>query len=62
MTTPVLNNGVFTRETKLKVGPHVDSYHLKNMMGGAKATDLGPISLWAMSQKTKELLPETRGW
>lgn len=53
MTTPVLNNGVFTRETKLKVGPHVDSYHLKNMMPGTKATDLGPMALWAMSQKVQ---------
>lgn len=53
MATPVLNNGLFLRETNYKVGSHVDSYHLKNMLGSAEPMDLGPVDLWAQSQKVE---------
>jgi len=53
MTTPVLNNGLFLRDTNYKVSSHIDSYHLVNMLKSAEPMDLGPVDLWAMSQKVE---------
>ena len=53
MATPVLNNGLFLRDTKYKVSSHLDSYHLVNMLKSAEPMDLGPVDLWAMSQKVE---------
>jgi hypothetical protein len=53
MATPVLNNGLFVRDTNYKVSSHLDSYHLTNMLKSAEPMDLGPIDLWAMSQKVE---------
>jgi len=53
MSTPVLNNGIFLRETSYKVGSHLDSYHLKNMLKAQEPMDLGPVDLWAMAQKVE---------
>jgi hypothetical protein len=53
MATPVLNNGLFLRDTSYKVTSSVDSYHLLNMLGNAEPTDLGPVDLWAMTQKVE---------
>lgn len=53
MATPTLNNGLFLRDTNLKVGPHVDSYHLANMLRSSEPMDLGPVDLWAMVQKVE---------
>lgn len=53
MATPSLNNGLFLRDTNYAVGSHVDSYHLMNMLGDSKPTDLGPVDLWAMAQKVE---------
>lgn len=53
MSTPVLNNGLFLRDTSYKVSSHVDSYHLVNMMKDVEPMDLGPVDLWAMSQKVE---------
>ena len=53
MSTPVLNNGLFYRDTNYKVTSHMDSYHLKNMMGVVEPMDLGPVDLWAMIQKVE---------
>jgi hypothetical protein len=53
MATPVLNNGLFLRDTSYKVTSSVDSYHLLNMLGAAEPTDLGPVDLWAMTQKVE---------
>jgi len=33
MATPVLNNGIFLRDTSYKASSHVDSYHLTQMLG-----------------------------
>ena len=49
--TPVLNNGIFLRDTSYKVGSHVDSQHLMNLIKQEKPTDLGVIDIWSMSQK-----------
>lgn len=53
MATPVLNNGIFLRENSYKTTSHVDSYHLQNMLKSAEPTDLGPVDLWAMTQKVE---------
>ena len=53
MATPVLNNGIFLRDTSYKASSHVDSYHLTQMLGNAEPMDMGPIDLWAMTQKVE---------
>ncbi len=53
MATPVLNNGIFLRDTKYQVSSHLDSYHLRNMLSDAEPTDLGPVDIWAMKQKVE---------
>lgn len=53
MATPVLNNGIFLRDTTYKTSSHVDSYHLANMLGSAEPTDMGPVDLWAQAQKVE---------
>jgi hypothetical protein len=53
MATPVLNNGLFLRDTTYKVSSHVDSYHLQNMLKSSEPMDLGPVDLWAMTQKVE---------
>ena len=53
MATPVLNNGIFLRDTSYKASSHVDSYHLANMLGSSEPTDMGPVDLWAMTQKVE---------
>jgi len=53
MSTPVLNNGLFLRDTTYKVSSHVDSYHLQNMLKNTEPMDLGPVDLWAMTQKVE---------
>lgn len=53
MSTPVLNNGIFLRDTSYNAGSHVDSYHLVNMLKSAEPEDLGPVDLWAMAQKVE---------
>ncbi len=51
--TPVLNNGIFLRDTNYAASSHVDSYHLVNMLKNAEPMDLGPVDLWAMAQKVE---------
>ena len=51
--TPVLNNGIFLRDTQYAASSHVDSYHLVNMLKNAEPMDLGPVDLWAMAQKVE---------
>ena len=53
MATPVLNNGIFLRDTNYQASSHVDSYHLVNMLKNAEPMDLGPIDIWAMAQKVE---------
>ena len=53
MATPVLNNGIFLRDTSYNASSHVDSYHLVNMLKDAEPMDLGPVDLWAMAQKVE---------
>lgn len=53
MSTPVLNNGLFLRGTNYQASSHVDSYHLANMLGNAEPMDMGPVDMWAMSQKVE---------
>ncbi len=53
MATPVLNNGIFLRDTAYNASSHVDSYHLQNMLKDAEPMDLGPVDLWAMAQKVE---------
>ena len=53
MATPVFNNGIYLRETSVKVSPHLDSYHLNNMLKQATPHDLGIVDLWAMAQKVE---------
>jgi len=53
MATPVLNNGIFLRDTNYKTSSHIDSYHLTQLLGSAEPMDLGPVDLWAMTQKVE---------
>ena len=53
MATPMLNNGIFLRDTQYNASSHVDSYHLVNMLRSAEPMDLGPVDLWAMAQKVE---------
>jgi len=53
MATPVLNNGIFLRDTNYQASSHVDSYHLVNMLKTAEPMDMGPVDLWAMAQKVE---------
>ena len=53
MATPVLNNGIFLRDTAYNASSHVDSYHLVNMLKTAEPMDLGPVDIWAMAQKVE---------
>lgn len=53
MSTPVLNNGLFLRDTTYQVSSHVDSYHLANLLRDSQPMDLGPVDLWAMTQKAE---------
>ncbi|BCV02215.1 MAG: hypothetical protein CM15mV51_0300 [uncultured marine virus] len=40
MATPVLNNGIFLRDTAYKASSHIDSYHLTNMLGSSEPMDM----------------------
>ena len=53
MATPVLNNGLFLRDTNYSASSHVDSYHLTQMLGSSEPMDMGPIDIWAMAQKVE---------
>ena len=53
MATPVFNNGIFMRDTNYQASSHVDSYHLVNMLKDAEPMDLGPVDIWAMTQKVE---------
>ncbi len=53
MSTPVLNNGLFLRDTQYDASSHVDSYHLSNMLGDAAPMDMGPVDIWAQTQKVE---------
>ena len=53
MATPVLNNGIFLRDTQYDVSSHVDSYHMTQMLKSSDPMDLGPVDLWAMAQKVE---------
>jgi len=53
MATPVLNNGIFLRDTNYQASSHIDSYHLVNMLKDVEPMDLGPVDIWAMTQKVE---------
>lgn len=53
MATPSLNNGLFLRDTQYQVSSHIDSYHITNMLKNAEPQDMGPVDIWAMSQKVE---------
>ena len=53
MATPVLNNGIFLRDTQYNASSHVDSYHLVNMLKDSEPMDMGPVDIWAMTQKVE---------
>ena len=53
MATPVLNNGIFLRDTNYQASSHVDSYHLMNMLKSSEPMDMGPVDIWAMTQKVE---------
>ena len=53
MSTPSFNNGIFLRDAAYQASSHVDSYHLMNMLKDAEPTDMGPIDIWAQTQKVE---------
>lgn len=52
MPTPVLNNGVFYRQTDWDARSHVAKNYLPGMDVNA-VTDLGPVEYWAMTRKSE---------
>lgn len=50
MPTPVLNNGIYVRDTQYNFSNHIDRAHLFQFAPEDK-TDLGVIDIWAMVQK-----------
>jgi len=53
MSTPVWNNGLFLRDTSYQASSHIDSYHLASMLKDAEPMDMGPVDIWAMTQKVE---------
>lgn len=53
MATPVFNNGLFLRDASYQASSHIDSYHLRNMLQDAEPDDMGPVDIWAMTQKVE---------
>lgn len=53
MSTPSFNNGLFLRDNSYQASSHIDSYHLMNMLKDSEPTDMGPVDIWAMSQKVE---------
>ncbi len=53
--TPVLNNGIFLRETSFNAGSHIDYYHLSQMgyTEESRMNDFGIIDIWALKQKAE---------
>ena len=49
----MLNNGIFLKDTNYNASSNLDSYHLQNMLKYSKPMDMGPIDIWAMSQKVE---------
>jgi hypothetical protein len=55
MATPVLNNGIFFKDTSFAAGSHLDYYHLSNMgyTEENRKHDFGIIDIWALKQKAE---------
>ena len=51
MSTPVLNNGIFLRDTEVEVGSRFDENHILSLVGKRGPTDLGVIELWHQTKK-----------
>lgn len=51
MATTSLHNGIFLTENTLRVGSHLDTFHLKSMLGDVQPTDMGVIDLWIDAEK-----------
>lgn len=56
MATPILNNGIFLREEKVRLSSKIDEFSLSRLMGEAKPTDLGLLDIWAMARKVESPL------
>lgn len=56
MSTPVLNNGLFSREIKVQASKIIDELHLRNIYHDAKPTNLGPVDIFAMSKRREPSL------
>src|ERR1035437_8021180 len=54
--TPTFSNGFLLRDTRMDLGSHMDSYHLKNLMMTKKPTSLGIIEYWAQTQQAQPFL------
>lgn len=54
--TPVFSNGYLLRDTRVDLGSHMDSYHLRNLMTTKKPTSLGIIEYWAQTQQAQPFL------
>jgi len=57
MATPVLNNGLLMRETKVKFNSRfIDEYHISTLLADAPPTHIGPVSIWAMARRAESPL------
>jgi hypothetical protein len=55
MATPVLNNGIFLKDTSFQAGTHLDYYHLSHMgyTEESRKNDFGIMDIWALKQKAE---------
>lgn len=51
--TPVLNNGIFLRESSFNAQSHTDTQHIMSLIKQSSPKDLGVIDLWAQMQKVE---------
>mgnify|MGYP001068755952 CR=1 FL=1 len=56
MATPLLNNGIFLREQKIRLTGDIDEFSLSRLVSNSKPTDLGLLDIWAMARKAESPL------
>ncbi len=56
MSTPVFSQGTLLRDTRVDLGSHLDSYHLRNYYLNKKPTSMGMIEYWAQTQQAQPFL------
>jgi hypothetical protein len=53
MATPVINNGVFVRDSTIDLQSSLDTFNMFNISKNMAPTDIGPIAPWIMTQQVQ---------